>query len=247
MQIPPQVRCPYTRKPLAEIDGSVEHIVPHALGGGADFSLTADRALNNTLSSLDRALAQAPLVGLMRASLGIKTYHGEPKITLSGKVQGHDVPISVTFTEAGSTTRVTKPIEMDPSGESGRIVVPADQEQEFVDRLVAGHARKGREVVVERATSLGSAVTLDFTFDVLQIKRATAKIAFLAACRVLGDAFLDDPLYDDWQRCMFADDPAALAKSAIHGTAFDGSGLLGLAAPKVARHEHAVLVWRTST
>jgi hypothetical protein len=243
MQLPTLTRCPYTRKALSEVDQSVEHIVPDALGGGGGLSVMADRKPNNDLgTSLDQELVTSPLLGLMRVSLGIKTYRGSPKLKLPGKVKGHAVPIEVTFTETGASTKVEKPVQMDPDGKSGRMIVPADREAEFVNRLIADHARKGNVVRLEDATSLGADMELDFGFDVLQIRRGMAKIAFLAAFRVLGDAFLNDPLYPEWHKAIFSTDRDEVMGAKIHGVAFDSSDLLQVAAPRVQQHEHAVVV-----
>ena len=100
---------------------------------------------------------------------------------IPGKVKGTSKEVFVTFSGAGATTTVKKPVEMDDSGSSGTITVPADKEEEFVQKLIADHARKGNQVIVERAGSLGSEAELDFGFDVLLLKRAMAKVAFLAA------------------------------------------------------------------
>lgn len=243
MKLPNLQRCPYTRKPLTEIDQSVEHIIPDSLGGGGGLSVMADRKSNNDLgTSLDQELVTSPLLGLMRVSLGIKTYHGGPKLKLPGKVKGHNVAIEVLFTETGTSTKVEKPVEMDPGGKSGRIIVPAEKEAEFVNQLIANHARKGNIVKVEEARSLGSDMELDFGFDVLQIRRGMAKIAFLAAFRALGDVFLDDPLYPEWHKAIFSTDRNEVMGTRIHGIAFDSSNLLQIAAPPIQRHEHAVVV-----
>ncbi|HTW68169.1 MAG TPA: hypothetical protein VME17_26320 [Bryobacteraceae bacterium] len=243
MNIPKQIRCPYTRQALSVIDASVEHIVPAALGGGGDFAVMAERKSNNDLgSSLDEPLISSPLIGLQRVDLGIKGYSGGPRLKLPGKVKGHAVPIEVTFSTDAIDTHVRKPVEMDPSGNSGRIVIPANQEAEFTKKLMTDYARKGKEIRLDESYTLGTEMELDFGFDVLLLKRAMAKIAFLAAFRVLGDEFLNDPLYDEWHNCIFATDHERLVKTKLRGVAFDAANLFAVSAPPIERYEHMAVV-----
>jgi hypothetical protein len=237
------IGCPYTREPLTAIDASVEHIIPAALGGGADFAVMAERKANNDLgSSLDEPLISSPLIGLQRVDLGIKGYSGSPRLKLPGKVKGHAVPIEVTFSTNAIETHVRKPVEMDSSGNSGRIIIPANQEADFIKKLIADYARKGKEIRLDESYSLGAEMELDFGFDVVLIKRALAKIAFLTAFRVLGDEFLNDPLYDEWQNCIFATDPERVVKTKLRGVAFDSANLFAMSAPPIQRHEHMAVV-----
>ena len=62
-------RCPYTLRPIGEIDTSREHVILDALGGPDGYSVTADRMANNRLGeTVDAAFLADSIVEMMSST-----------------------------------------------------------------------------------------------------------------------------------------------------------------------------------
>lgn len=238
-------RCPYTLKPLATLPKvNDEHIFPDAIGGGLDYSIKVDEKKNSDLGTLlDGPLVSSPLIAGMRLNHGIKSRSGDPKWKMRGRIKGTEKQVEVTIPSSGPVELyIRKPVEIDPGGSSGLATFSLPDRDEFLSKLVASYARKGKTLAFGNEVSLGGECEVDLSFDVRLIKRGMLKIAFAALYEFIGDDFLDDPLIPEWHKAIFAptDDEAMTAK--IHGVAFDSPELLKVMLPDLKPYEHAVSI-----
>lgn len=240
----PRTRCPYTLMPLQDLKArSREHVIPDALGGPDAYSVEADRQINSDLGTeLDGKLVSSTLVAAQRVLHGVKCRSGEPAWKVVGTLpNGTQVDLQVTPTE--TFQRVVNPVNIDPDKKAGSITVSAEHQEAFLKEFIEGHRRKGKDVVVGKETSLGRPeLRVNVAMDMLVLKRAMLKIAYLATFEYLGDAFLDDPLIPEWHRALFAKSDEDVKSARIHGVAFDAGVALDLLFPQIQPHEHAITI-----
>lgn len=108
------VYCPYCG---VSHDGatpiSLEHVVPVALGGSDDLTITTCKAENNDLGSeIDAAFIDFFPVRAKRFLFGLESTRGKaPTIDLGGKgwIDGKEVPISYSVTHEGKKLKISRP------------------------------------------------------------------------------------------------------------------------------------------
>ena len=118
--------CPYTLQPLTELEHvNDEHIFPDAIGGTKEYMVRVSAKKNAELGAvIDAPLVDSFLLGALRLVHGIKSRSGRPKWKLRGKTCTTQRDIEVIFPEEGEAeTRMYKPVEMNDSGDSGKIII----------------------------------------------------------------------------------------------------------------------------
>ena len=249
MKVGERTRCPYTLKPLAELaNASREHVVLDALGGPNAYAVTACQVVNNQLGqSVDAAFLKEPAVAIARTREGIQTRNGESTWRMNGKTVEGDRPVQVTFSGSSVEVYHEKPVEKSEreSGVSYQIIAPESQAAEQIERLKKKLARKGMvffEPEVRRTEDQTIRGQLVMHLDVLEA--GLMKIAYLACFEMLGDAFLDDPLNEEWQKLIrggtMEERKAIRITRGIHPqeTGPFAQGLL----PKLEPHQHGIAI-----
>lgn len=239
-------RCPYTLEQLAKLaEVNDEHIFPDAIGGAKDYSVRVDSKSNSDLGSMvDAPLIKSFLIAGLRLQHGIKSRSGAPQWKLNGELTDSGRKVQVVFSEnADVEVHIHKPVEMEGDSNTGKLILQPDQRDSFLKQFVENHQKKGRSVVVSaESTTKASDIQVPIEVDFLALKRAMAKIAFLAVYECVGDAFLDDPMVPEWHRAFLTEDPNEACNAQIHGVAFDAAHILDLAFPPLKPYEHAVFV-----
>lgn len=239
-------RCPYTLKPLASLpEVNDEHIFPDAIGGVKDFCVRVDAKGNSDLGSkIDAPLIESFLIAGLRMQHGIKSRSGAPRWKMDGVLKDSGRKVQVVFPESGDVeVEIRKPVEMADGGAKGKLVLRPDQRDAFLKQFIENHKKKGRTVIVSaESASRVSEVEIPIAVDLLALKRAMLKIAYLSVYELLGDAFLDDPLIPEWHKGFMSNDPEVARTARIHGVAFDSSQVLNLVLPPLQSYEHAVVV-----
>lgn len=241
---PTHNKCPYTLKPLSEC-GEIddEHIIPDSLGGVKDYCVKVSKKANSDLGSkIDAPLVSSMLIGAKRLQHGIRSRTGRLEWRLRGKTKDTERDVDITFTENGSCdVRFRKPVETD--GDSVKLIVTPDARDALLRAFIEGHKRKGRTAqVAAESLSLVESIEVPIEVDILALKRAMIKIAYIAAYELLGDEFLDDPLMPEWRKAFLADDNAGVRDAKIHGVAFDTRDLLDRVLPELQPWEHAISI-----
>lgn len=234
-----QPRCPYTLLPLAELDTSVEHVVPHALGGSAAYAVTASQELNSRLGrDVDGPFVDDFIVAGMRTRLGVASRSGVASWRLRGRdEEGRDVELRLT--PDALELRLRQPVER--KGDRLVVIVDPAERDEELQRIARDLARKGKELVTtgEAAITIGE-VRVDTAIDVNALRLGLLKIAYLAAFRTIGDDFLDEPIATSWRQAILGDGGAD-ALDSIHGTAFE-TGTRDVLLPRLRDSEHGIIV-----
>jgi hypothetical protein len=234
--------CPYTGLP--DTIFTDEHIFPHALGGGLDYSIRVSKKANNELgSSLDAALANSSTIKILRLQHGIRSRTGEPEWRMRATLMPRNVEAEIVFRSDGSLEqRILKPVESyDEIG--GALILGPDQVDQFLKKFIDGQQKKGREVIIrDRSPESGSHYKIDITLDTQMLTRAMTKIAFGALYEYLGDKFLGDPLVGEWRKALFSQDRDEVKSSRIRGSAFVDPKMVSLLFPNLQPHEHGVAI-----
>lgn len=239
--------CPYTLKALADLPAvNDEHIFPDAIGGTASYAVRVDTKTNSQLgTTVDSAFVDSPLLAIFRSRLGIKSRSGPSKWKLRGTTVGTSRPVEVIF-EAGGKVEIhyRRPIEFDASGTKGKIIIPPERRDAFLEELAGNLARKGKTLsIANEVRGRAEPVKLDFSVELDALKQGLLKIAFLAAYEFLGDDFLRDPLIPEWHKAILSASAADAMEAKIHGIALESNAHLNVVLPDIHEHEHAVAVF----
>ncbi len=239
--------CPYTLKPLAQLEQTnVEHIFADAIGGTGDYTVRVDAKTNSQLgTTVDSAFVDSPILAIFRSRLGIKSRSGPSKWKLRGTTEGTNRPVEIVFESGGSVDiHYRKPVEFDASGTKGTIIVPPERRDSFLEELTRNLKRKGKTLsIAHEVRGQAEPAKLNFSIELDALKQGLLKIAFLAAYEFLGDAFLRDPLIPEWHKAVLSPSTADAMRAKIHGTALEPSEYVNILLPDLQEHEHAVAVF----
>ncbi|MDK3155733.1 hypothetical protein QPK87_03955 [Kamptonema cortianum] len=239
--------CPYTLKPLTELsETNNEHIFADAIGGTGDYTVRVDAKMNSQLGiTVDSAFVDSPLLAMFRSRLGIKSRSGPSKWKLRGTTEGTNRPVEVVFESGGHVeVHYRKPVELDASGTTGTIIVAPEKRDAFLGELTRNLKRKGKApYIVHEVLGLVEPVKLNFTIELDALKQGLLKIAFLAAYKFLGDAFLCDPLILEWHKAVLSKSNYDATSAKIHGTALEPNENVNILLPDLHEYEHAVAVF----
>lgn len=240
-------RCPYTLKTLVSLGEHVddEHIFPDAIGGVKDYRVRVAKKANSDLGSqIDAPLVDSMLIGGLRLQHDIRSRSGKLEWTLRGRTKDTGREVAVTFREDGtSNIHFVKPVEMDPGSALGKLVVRPEQRDAFLKTFIENHKRKGHTVqIAAESVSVVESIEIPIAVDVVALKRAMVKIAYVAAYECLGDAFLGDAMIPEWHKAFLDDDPSSVRDAKLHGLAFDTHNILDLMLPALQPYEHAVAI-----
>lgn len=240
-------RCPYTLKPLAEIEEtSRKHIILDSLGGPDGYWVAASKAENNEFGrTVDAAFQAEPLVAMLCSKVGVKTRSGVAAWRLPGELVDGNRPVEVTIPHQGSAEVFhRKPVDKDASGKSFQIIAPPAQADKLLQEMQKNLAKKGisiSEPITRQAPdqTIHSQLTTNFTV----LNAGLMKIAYLACCELLGDSFLKDPLNPEWQKAIRAKTAAQIEAVKIHGWCFTNATHFAKdILPPLAEHEHGIAI-----
>ncbi len=83
--------CPYTDRVISRSSASLEHVIPLSLGGVDEFTILVDSDANSKLGHLvDGALANDPIISMMRAKTGTRSQSGKAFRNVWKKTKGPD-------------------------------------------------------------------------------------------------------------------------------------------------------------
>ena len=246
MQKPTYTLCPYALKPLTDLkEVNDEHIFMDAIGGVKDYCVRVSKELNSDLGTrIDAPLINSPLIAGLRLQHGIKSRAGSPTWKLKGATKDTNRPVEMVFDEAGKVDiSLRKPVDMAGNGLTGSLILKPDEKEQFLRDFIANHKRKGKTVIVKAEHNLKiEEIEVPITVDLLAIKRALTKIAYVAVYEYLGDAFLCDPLIPEWHKAFLCPDPEAAKTAKLHGLSFDVQDQLEMLFPLLQPYEHAVAI-----
>ena len=238
--------CPYTCLPLATLDEvSDEHIFPDALGGVKDYCVKVSRNVNSELGTrIDAPLINSFGIAGLRLQHGIKSRSGHPAWRMRGKESVSDRDVEVVLRGQGEVqVKLRSPVIMADDGRSGTLVLTPKERDSFLKQFIENHKRKGRTVKITSETKTkAETIKVPVTVNLLVLKRAIAKIAFLAVYEFLGDAFLKDPLIPEWHKAFLSPNEDDVRDARIHGQAFNCQDIAKLVLPPLKPYEHAVAV-----
>lgn len=243
-------KCPYTLKPLSEIEEtSREHIILDSIGGPDGYWVSACKKENNELGrTVDAAFQAEPLIAALTSKIGVKTRSGVAAWTMTGELVDGNRPVEVTIPHQGPVDVFhQKPIEKDKSGNSFRIIAPPAQADKLLEELKANLAQKGKEIAkIEIVQAPSQTIHARLTLSQTIGTAGLMKIAYLACCECLGDSFLDDPLNPEWQKAIRAQtaedaDKVKLRAFCLNAATDAAKGFL----PNCAEHEHIIAIANT--
>lgn len=240
-------RCPYTLKPLVELqEASREHIIPDALGGPNAYSLTACRSENIKLgATVDAMFLSEPLIAMLRSKVGIKSRSGVASWKMEGTTYEGNRPVHVTFPHQGVVeVHHKKPVERDEQNRSYKIIAPPDQANHILVNMRRKLSAKGVQLdMTSVSQSPNQTIHVPLIYNLNILRAGLLKIAYLACCHYLGDAFLEDSLNGEWQKAIRIKNAEEAAASLIRGQCFDGAThATKLLLPKLQEHEHAIAI-----
>ena len=193
---------------------SLEHLVPHAMGGAREFTINVCEASNNEFGGrIDRPLIEFFPIRSARFFLGLKGTDGtEPTLDLGGitYVQGREVPLKNVISQQSKDMRLTgRVIERIPNEDGieywklmgspeaiGKALAGKIQDQASKGKWVKDH--KGELVTLENLDQLltesmetiqNPCVLKRIDFDYLWTWRFFAKLALGVGHYVLGAKF----------------------------------------------------------
>ena len=101
--------CPYRLEPISkspDSEISIEHIIPHAMGGSDQFVLRVNRLANSTFGmTVDSDLIHDPQLRFVAASEGLQSRTGLVTVLLSGEIVGTGEKVEVAFNKSGIVDR----------------------------------------------------------------------------------------------------------------------------------------------
>ncbi|MXN28143.1 HNH endonuclease [Delftia sp. CH05] len=202
MRYPNQI-CPYTSRPVGNIEASREHIVPDAIGGPDKFSLAACKQYNSRYgATVDVRLTKSPLMGMLAAAADVETRNGPASWTVQGQLVADGSPVEITGAYSTASFRFRKPVAVDGSSPGSQVIkgFGAGLDKE-VERVSKDLQRKGRRLEVTGTQNVGSAVRGHFEHNLAEAAQGLTKIAYLATVWALGDGFIGTAagaLYRSW-------------------------------------------------
>lgn len=184
--------CPYTCKPVSEIEVSCEHIVPDALGGPETFALAAHSPCNSAYgSTVDARLIRSPLMGMAAAGAGVETRNGPATWKTRGLLVADGSHVEMIGNWNSVQFRFRKPVETDPETRQVRAVkgFGPGVERELA-RISEDLRRKGRRLQEVETKVLDSRVKAAFEHNLSEAIQGLTKIAYLATVWSVGDGFI---------------------------------------------------------
>lgn len=208
--------CPYTCRPVFELEATREHIVPDALGGPNSFALKADKARNETYgATVDARLTGSPLLGMAAAAAGIETRNGPARWKVRGQLVADGSVVEMTGSQRATDFRFRRPVEVDPKTGNVRTVKgfgPALDKE--LARVRKDLKRKGRDLVPVAQQTLDSKVRGGFEHNLSETAQGLTKIAYLAAVWALGDEFIHSTAGGKYRAWIDAEPTAASLEAA---------------------------------
>jgi hypothetical protein len=141
---------------------SLEHVVPFALGGSDDLTITTCKAKNNDLGSeIDAPFIDFFPVRAKRFLLGLESTAGNaPTLDLGGKgwIDGKEVPISYAITEYAKELKIARPDVMkmpSTNGEEWQISGDPTKVREILVGKLRQQIAEGKGVTRKDGTPLG--------------------------------------------------------------------------------------------
>jgi HNH endonuclease len=208
------VYCPYCNATHdATVTTSLEHVIPYALGGSDELTITTCEEKNNELGSeVDAPFIDFFPVRSKRFFLGLRSTGGkEPTLELGGKglIGGKEVPVSYSITKDTKELKIAKPeIKKTPttSGEHWQISGDPAQVREILKGKLRKQIEKGKTITlqdgshirleeIDKLIAASDSVTLNpsviktIDFDYLITTRFFCKTALAMGHFHLGDAF----------------------------------------------------------
>jgi hypothetical protein len=149
--------CPYCNTQHdATTTLSLEHIIPFALGGSDDLTITTCTISNNELGSeVDAPFIDFFPIQSRRFSLGLRSTNGKPPtLDFSGMgwIAGKEVPISYRVSEGNRQLKIDRPQLVKTMGSDGNEVWQIFGDPDKVREIIEGKLRK--------QTALGKTITL---------------------------------------------------------------------------------------
>ena len=240
-------RCPYTLKPLSELqETSREHVILDALGGANGYWVTACKKENNELGrTVDAAFQAEPLIAMLASEVGVKTRNGVAAWTLPGELVDGNRPVEVTIPHQGPVDVFhRKPVLKDASDNSFQIIAPPAQADKLLKEMEMNLTKKGvsiSEPIVRQSPN--QTIHSRLTFNLTAMNAGLMKIAYLACCERLGNSFLDDPLNPEWQKAIRAKTAEDIEAVKIHGWSFaDATSYANEILPPLTEHEHGIAI-----
>ncbi len=233
--------CPYTLRPLAELTTSREHVFPLAIGGDRGFGVVVDRVSNSKFGDgLDAKFLNSHVIRALRTKYGIHSSSGPPTWEIKGKTGKTDQPVSVTFDKnRKKTVKYFKPVTVNAVTGEKIVFGTAEQVNKHSEQIIQSMRKEGYASISVKGTKVPrEPFQLDFSEDMDVIRQGLLKIVFLAAYHFLGDAWLNDPLFPEWQRAL-SSDPADARKAKIPGAVFQGHRTFKATQP----YEHAIAIF----
>ena len=226
--LPVQIRCPLTLKPLVEIErDSDEHIIYEALGGSRWFSLKADADENSRFGSgTDARFLNSIVVKAWRIHHRILGKSDKDlSLRMQGTVKETEQKVEVTLKQGSAEVDYLPRIVRDPGATTGEMKISADKLDKELARVTKDFAKKGIRLTVTGQTSHGlQELDLPFQVELPHIWAGILKMLYLTGCYFLGDSFLDDPLNPAWRRAIQAQTMEELSNSGIRFRQTDSGG-----------------------
>lgn len=194
--------CPYCNaKHDATVTTSLEHVIPYALGGSDELTITTCEAENSDLGSeVDAPFIDFFPVRSKRFFLGLEsTGSNEPTLELGGKgwVDGKEIPISYSITKDTKELKIAKPhVEktQTSNGEQWQISGDPAKVREMLEGKLRKQIEKGKTVTLQdgsllrledidkliaanKTVTLNPSVLRTIEFDYLMTIRFFCKIA----------------------------------------------------------------------
>lgn len=137
--------CPYTLKPFAAIKVSREHVIPDALGGPADFSVTAEEQWNGLYGrGLDAHFVNDDLMKAAAQFYKIKTRSGQAKLSVKGQLTYGKTVIAATVDNfAGSSPTIYPKKPVTDAGNYFEIIADDKNFDKLLAATIKNNASKG--------------------------------------------------------------------------------------------------------
>ncbi len=233
--------CPYSGEIVQDSDFTDEHIFPHAIGGGLDYSIRVSKVANSDLGTrLDAKLISSPMIQGLRLLHGIRSRNGEPIWEASAIHIPSGRPATIKFRADESEVNIKEPIKQSSDG-NVEVFCSPEQEERILKAFLAGQAKKGRLVDFVGETSFAGEYRIEAQIDTGLLTRAMLKIAVAAAFEHLGGAVLGDAIILECRKAMFSEDRGTIKRLAIPGFAFEPPDCAAFL-PSIADYEHMVVV-----
>ncbi|MDN7176965.1 HNH endonuclease [Caballeronia sp. SEWSISQ10-4 2] len=238
--------CPYLLKPIADLaEVDEEHIIPHAMGGSNQFVLPVDKPSNSAFGmTVDSDLIHDPRLRFMAASQGIKSRTGDVTIELPGVIVETGMKVLVPFNKNGlGQARVMDVYKRDPiTNKLTGIAGFDDQINSTLQRLSKRGEKKWE--IASRSRIDQPVVKVEFPSDPFKVSKGLCKIAYLMACRTLGDSFALSADATAFRIAIHAKDFAAFDSCGLQ--LFFAAELPLLVLPNLTAAQHLVACFRVN-